>query len=217
MERPSLSRDGRRPRESQSLDAAAIRPSEPAGYHGPMTPHHLLDAAATRVAAFIPRLGAALGVLAAFGVATAAVSRVLRRPPPARRVPRELWTLFGRGVKAVMLAFGLLSALGTMGVDVSALVAGLGLTGFALGFAVRDALSNVLAGILTLVYQPFRSGDRILVTGLEGEVIDVDLRYTTLEADGKRHLVPNSSLFSNPVTVFARGAASGPGQPLAGG
>lgn len=169
--------------------------------------HDMTSATAERVAALLPRLGAALGVFAAFGAATVVAGRLLRHPPPTRRVPRELWRLFSRAVKALLLTLGSLTALGTMGVDVSALVAGLGLTGFALGFAVRDALSNVLAGVLTLVYQPFRAGDRILVTGLEGEVLDVDLRYTTLEAGGKRHLVPDPALFSNAVTVFASGAA----------
>ena len=58
---------------------------------------------------------------------------------------------------------------GTVGVDVSALVAGLGLAGFAIGFALRDAVSNTLAGVLVLMYQPFRVGDDIK-TGKEREI-----------------------------------------------
>ena len=56
---------------------------------------------------------------------------------------------------------GLVTALGTLGVDVSALVAGLGLTGFALGFAVKDTISNILAGVLLLVYRPFSKKDYV--------------------------------------------------------
>ena len=91
--------------------------------------------------------------------------------------------------------------MGTAGIDVSALVAGLGLTGFALGFAFRDVLSNVLAGVLILMYRPFRRGDRIAVSGLEGTVTGIDLRYTILENDGKTILIPNSNLFTNPIVV----------------
>jgi len=91
--------------------------------------------------------------------------------------------------------------LGTVGVDVSALVASLGLTGFALGFALRDALSNVLAGSLILVYQPFKTGDIIKSLGYEGKVVQIDLRYTTISTEDKKVLIPNSNLFKNPVII----------------
>jgi small-conductance mechanosensitive channel len=104
--------------------------------------------------------------------------------------------------KLALLLFGLVTALGTAGVNISALVAGLGLTGFALGFAFRDVLSNLLAGILLLLYRPFARGQRISVTGLEGIVTHIDLRYTNLDCDGNLVLIPNSNLFTNPITVF---------------
>ncbi len=100
-----------------------------------------------------------------------------------------------------------------MGVDVSALVAGLGLTGFALGFALRDAVSNLLAGILIILYQPFRPGDRIEVAGSAGTVVGVNLRYTVLDAGDRRILVPNSTLFSNSVTVEEPGGGRPPPAP----
>src|SRR5947199_3735740 len=66
----------------------------------------------------------------------------------------DLIDLLGRTAKITLIIFGLITALGTVNVNVSALVAGLGLTGFALGFALRDVLSNVLAGVLILLYRP---------------------------------------------------------------
>jgi small-conductance mechanosensitive channel len=100
-----------------------------------------------------------------------------------------------------LLVFGVLTALGTIGINISALVAGLGLTGFALGFALKDILSNFVAGILILIYHPYRRSDYISVTGLEGIVVEIDLRYTTLQSEGKRVLIPNSTLFTNAITV----------------
>ena len=88
-----------------------------------------------------------------------------------------------------------------MGINVSALVASLGLTGFTLGFALRDAISNLLAGVLILLYRPFRIGECIKVAGLEGRVVALDLRYTTIQEDGRRHLIPNQTPYTNPVTV----------------
>jgi small-conductance mechanosensitive channel len=124
------------------------------------------------------------------------------------RMPHNagLLQLLGRTVKIAILTFGIATALGTVGVNVSALVAGLGLTGFALGFAFRDVLSNLLAGVLLLLFRPFAIGDRISVTGLEGEVVNIDLRYTVLQQPEKIVLIPNSNLFTNPIVVDGRPA-----------
>jgi len=104
-------------------------------------------------------------------------------------------------VKISIHVLGLITALGSMGVNVSALVAGLGLSGFALSFALKDALSNVLAGLMILIYQPFRINQYIEIKGLSGRVKKIDLRYTTLENNEKKILVPNASILIEPVIV----------------
>ena len=116
---------------------------------------------------------------------------------------REFLDLLRKTSRVGLLLLGLVSALGTLGVNVSALVAGLGLTGFALGFALKDALSNLLAGALLLIYRPIRSGERISVAGFTGTVVRIDLRYTVLQHEGERILIPNAVLFTNPITVSA--------------
>jgi small-conductance mechanosensitive channel len=109
--------------------------------------------------------------------------------------------LAGRTSSIALTVFGAITALGTMGINVSALVAGLGLTGFALGFALKDILSNLVAGVLILLYRPFRVNDYILVAGNEGVVTEIDLRYTTLQKEGQIFLIPNSVLFTNSIGV----------------
>jgi small-conductance mechanosensitive channel len=110
--------------------------------------------------------------------------------------------LFVRLTRSVILVMGLITALGTIGIDVSALVAGLGLTSFALGFALQDIIKNVLAGILILMYRPFRRGNYIQISGREGVVTDIDLRYTTLQVDTHKILIPNANMFTETITVF---------------
>ena len=95
----------------------------------------------------------------------------------------ELLKLFGRTTIIGLIIFGLVMALGTIGINVSALVAGLGLTGFALGFALKDVVSNLIAGSMILLHKPFKVHDIICEAGHEGKVSDIDLRYTTIEAD----------------------------------
>jgi small-conductance mechanosensitive channel len=101
-----------------------------------------------------------------------------------------------------LLLFGAVTALGTMGVNVSALVAGLGLTGFALGFAMKDILSNLMSGVLILLYRPFGVNDHITVTGLDGLMTDIDLRYTRLEKGDQTFLIPNSLLITNTIGLL---------------
>ena len=113
----------------------------------------------------------------------------------------DVLLLLSQVARTALLIVGLLTALGTMGVNVSALVAGLGLTGFALGFAFRDALSNLLAGAMILFYRPFRRGDRIVVGPSEGTVIEINLRYTIVQNTRATVLIPNSTLLTNPITV----------------
>ena len=143
-----------------------------------------------------------LAVFALFWALSSLVHRSLDRMARGADPRRsEALLLVDRTARVTLLILGAVCALGTSGIDVSALVAGLGLTGFALGFALRDALSNFLAGTLIKVYRPFRRGDRIRVKDFEGVVVEIDLRYTTLQADGKRFLIPNHTLFTEPVTL----------------
>ena len=113
----------------------------------------------------------------------------------------KIFNLGGSVLKSGIILMGLISSLGTLGIDVSAMVAGLGLTGFALGFALKDALSNLLAGVLILFYQPFKIGDSIEVAGCKGTVKDIGLRYTTLESNASTFLIPNSTCFKNWIAI----------------
>src|SRR5215472_72317 len=156
---------------------------------------------------FLPRLLTGLVVFFGFWIASRGLKRVVERLTRLRHFDPGLTSYLGQLASVTLLVVGAISALGTMGVDVSVLVAGLGLTGFALGFALKDTVSNALSGILVLIYRPFRINDRISVTDLEGTVREINLRYTVLEAEDKTILIPNSSLFTNPVKVLKKAPA----------
>lgn len=157
----------------------------------------------SKVLLFLPQLGASLVVLLFFWLGGIAAERVVRRFGSARSVDPDLIRLLGRVVKIGLLLFGAVSALGTLGIDVTALVVGLGLTGFALGFALKDVISNTLAGVLILIYKPFQRNDVITVSSFQGTVAEINLRYTTLDAEDRKIYVPNSMVFTNAVVVGA--------------
>lgn len=156
---------------------------------------------------FSERLLLAVGVLALFLIANAVLQRLLRRLMRERSVHAGLAVLSRQVLRVVLVLAGVASALGTLGVNISALIAGLGLGGFALGFALRDILANLVAGVLILVYRPFQEGDTVAVAGQTGTVGAIDLRYTELTADGRRILVPNQTIFTSAVVVTPRAAA----------
>ena len=163
-------------------------------------------------------IGIAVAVFFGSWIAAAVVYRLVGRLGTSRHLDPDLTRLLGRIARIVLLIFGGITALGTFGVDIKALVAGLGLTGFALGFALKDIISNSLAGVLILFYKPFRRGDRIDVAGSAGLVTEIDLRYTILTTEnGDRVLVPNSTLFTNSIRVTGRDAMPSSGSPKPAG
>jgi len=154
---------------------------------------------------FAPKLGVSFGILIAFWLLSFVVRRVISRISRSNKVDPDLVSFMRAGGKWGILLIGLAMALGTIGIDITALVAGLGLTGFALGYALRDTISNSIAGMMVIAYKPFRRNDLIKVGIREhqGYVRGIDLRYTVLEnEEGDIIYIPNSLLFSHVVTVM---------------
>lgn len=149
-----------------------------------------------------PKLMGVIVIFIVFYMLAKVIKRVIRSSAERLKIDRNITSLLARTSSVTLMIFGIVTALGTLGINVSALVAGLGLTGFALGFALKDAISNLLSGVLILLYQPFRTGNRIKVAGYEGTVRSIDLRYTQLDTDGNKVLIPNSKLLTDPITVF---------------
>ncbi len=96
-----------------------------------------------------------------------------------------------------VLLYGLviLIALGSIGVDVSSLVAVLGVGSLAVSLAVQQTLSNVAGGVTLLATHPFRVGDYIVLGSDEGTVMEINLNYTHIvTADGRKIYLPNSDV-----------------------
>lgn len=82
------------------------------------------------------------------------------------------------------------------------LFAGLGIGSVAIGFAFKDILQNMLAGILILIRQPFEVGDQIVSDGHEGTVERIETRATLIRTyDGRRVVIPNSDIYTDAVVV----------------
>jgi small conductance mechanosensitive channel len=161
-----------------------------------------MDELVRTVAHFAPKAAASAFIFIGFWLVSIFVRRLIKSlDAHIDEHKRVVIDLCGQVVYIGILVFGAITSLGTLGVNVSALVAGLGLTGFALGYAFKDALSNLLAGVMILLHRPFQYHDHISVAGLEGTVINIDFRYTTLQTEDKIYLVPNSTLLTTPIII----------------
>ncbi len=149
-----------------------------------------------------PNIGIAIGILLAFYILNRAITKIINSSQSRFDLDPHLVSLVRRTNRITLFVLALLTAFGTLGVNISAMVAGLGLTGFALGFALKDTISNLLSGVLILLYRPFQIGNVIKVGSFEGEVVGIDLRYTILSSDGQKILIPNAKLFTDPIIVF---------------
>ncbi len=151
---------------------------------------------------FVPKLGIAILLFVLFWIAGQFAQKIFFRfGTTFDEGKNRVLQLAGRISKVALILLGAITALGTVGVNVAALVAGLGLIGFALGFALKDAVSNLLSGALILLYHPFYVGDHITVSGCEGQVVDINLRYTVLQGKEKKYLIPNATLYTNLIAV----------------
>ena len=135
---------------------------------------------------WVPKAGGVVVVILLFVILSKILKRAITKVSERMDIESQLTSLLARTSGITLIIFGFITALGTLGIDVSALVAGLGLTGFALGFALKDTISNLLSGILILLYKPFKIGNHISISGYEGVVVSIDLRYTELDSDGSK-------------------------------
>ena len=100
----------------------------------------------------------------------------------------------------MIMALGVLMALSTVGISLAPMLAGLGVAGFIVGFALQDSLGNFASGAMILIYRPFDVGDLIEVTGASGLVRKMNLVSTTiLTLDNQTLVVPNSKIWGDVI------------------
>ena len=103
-------------------------------------------------------------------------------------------------LRNLIIAIGVLIALSQLGVSFGPLLAGLGIAGFILGFALQDSLANFASGMLILLYRPFDVGDLVEVSGASGRVSKMSLVNTTiLTLDHQTLIVPNNKIWGDVI------------------
>jgi len=121
-----------------------------------------------------------------------------------RGVDPEINILLGQLLYWSVLTFGIVTALQRF-FDVSAFLAGLGILGFTIGFALQDIMQNFVAGMILLVQQPFDIGNFVTTSSYSGVISAINMRTTELETlDGRLIIIPNAQVLSNPIENYSR-------------
>jgi small conductance mechanosensitive channel len=159
------------------------------------------------VVRFLPNLL----LIALILVATIIVSRrsqgLVARLAGDTQAPREIADLLGRMTRISILLLGAVLALGQLGFGQAVLsfVAGLGIAGIVIGFALQDIVKHFAAGVLLLMLRPFRIGDEVRIGAFEGQVQDVQLRATVLKTTiGDEVLIPNADVYNSAIVNYSR-------------
>jgi MscS family membrane protein len=113
----------------------------------------------------------------------------------------QLLPIVRKGIKLGIWVISIIMGLDNAGFDVVSILAGLGIGGLALALAAQDTVSNLFGGISIFLDKPFKVGDRIMVTGYDGEVTDIGIRSTRIETryEGRIVTLPNRLVASSDV------------------
>ena len=158
----------------------------------------LYEGLAGLVVGLVPRLFGALLVFLLFYLGYRLLRSVLRRLlKRSKYVDAGLEGLMLQSFRLVALSFIGIMVLAQLGFNVTALIAGLGVAGIAVGFAARDTLENFISGITILLDRPFRIGDNIVIGGIFGTVEEITLRSTRVRTLNNEILVmPNTQMIN---------------------
>ena len=107
-------------------------------------------------------------------------------------------------VRIGLLVFVIIAAVSALGIQTASLIAVLGAAGLAIGLALQGSLSNFAAGVLIVLFRPYKVGDWVEAAGTAGSVEEVQILTTVLRTgDNRRVIVPNSQIMNSVITNYS--------------
>lgn len=158
----------------------------------------------TGVINLLPGIFTAALIVAASLYLAGLIGKLLKKVLERRNADSGVTQLLVRLTYWSIVVVGLITALQRF-FDVTAFLAGLGILGFTIGFALQNIMQNFVAGIILLIQKPFNVGDAIEVEDHGGTVLAINLRTTEMRTwDGRIVIIPNSDVLSHTITNLTR-------------
>lgn len=156
------------------------------------------------IASALPDILAAILIIVGSYYLAKIVSNLLKKVLTQRKADTEVILLLTQVTRWSIIVIGMITGLQRF-FDVTAFLAGLGILGFTVGFALQDIMQNFMAGVILLVQQPFEVQDAVEVDKFGGTILAINLRTTEMETfDGRIVIIPNASVLSNPIINYTR-------------
>ena len=142
----------------------------------------------------------AIAILVAGRILAGLGGEVTRRALTRSKVDESLVGFAASFVKGGIIVFAVIAALSKFGVQTTSFIAVIGAAGLAVGLALQGSLSNFAAGVLILLFRPFRVGDLVESSGSRGKVKEIGILATTLATpDNQKVILPNGGLMNSKI------------------
>lgn len=129
---------------------------------------------------------------------------VVRKTMTKKNVDPTLISFTANLTYAALITFVVLAALGQLGIQTTSFIAVIGAAGLAVGLALQGSLANFAAGVLMMIFRPFKVNDFVEAAGVAGIVEEIDIFTTTLKTpDNKKIIVPNSKVTSDNIINYS--------------
>ena len=148
---------------------------------------------------------AAIAIIIVGMIVARVVSNTVNRVMVGRKIDATVADFLSAMLRYAIIAFTLIAALGRVGVQTASIIAVLGAAGLAVGLALQGSLSNLAAGVLLVMFRPFRAGEYVDLGGVAGTVLHVQIFSTTMRTvDGKIVVIPNGKIIAGNIINYSR-------------
>jgi small conductance mechanosensitive channel len=153
---------------------------------------------------FAINLATAIAVFYVGRLAVKIVTRGMRKVMESQEVDKTLISFVSNLANMVLQTVVIIAAVGALGIQTTSFIAVLGAAGLAIGLALQGSLSNFAAGVLLVLFRPYKVGDFIEAAGIAGSVEDVQILTTVLKTgDNKQVIVPNAQIMGSIITNYS--------------
>lgn len=164
---------------------------------------NLWDDFVEKLIAYVPKLITAVIILVIGYIIIRILAKLTEKFFEKAKFDRGIETFIESIIKVVLWAILLVVILGNLGINVTGLVAGLGIMGFIVGFALKDVLGNLASGVFILFHKPFSVGDWINIGGVVGGVEKMGIAACVLKSpDNVKITVPNSKIWGDVIQNY---------------
>jgi len=150
------------------------------------------------------KIVAAIAIFVIGRIVAKLIVKMIKKVMKKANIEQTLRDFLGNIIQAILMVVIVIAALEQLGINTTSVLAVFAAAGLAVGLAFKDSLSNFAAGIMLVVFQPFKIGDFIEAAGIGGVVEHIRIFNTVMRTGDNREItVPNSQIYSGIITNFS--------------